>query len=189
MIELNLSCPNVEEAAETAAQIVAGCRARTTKPLYAKLSPATWDIAESARAVVAAGADGLSLINTIRGMALDPATLRPKLARGTGGYSGPALKPVALACISACARAVDVPIVGMGGVGSGLDALELVAAGASVVSLGTILFADPDRSGARSAGAPRRSHGTRFRKSARCEGSCRWLTRRKPLQISENGSA
>jgi dihydroorotate dehydrogenase (NAD+) catalytic subunit len=143
-IELNLSCPNVEEAAETAAQIVAGCRARTSKPLYAKLSPATWDIADSARAVVAAGADGLSLINTIRGMALDPATLRPLLGRGTGGYSGPALKPIALACISACAKAVDVPIVGMGGVGSGLDALELVAAGASVVSLGTILFADPD---------------------------------------------
>jgi dihydroorotate dehydrogenase (NAD+) catalytic subunit len=143
-IELNLSCPNVEEAAETAAQIVAGCRARTSKPLYAKLSPATWDIAESARAVVSAGADGLSLVNTIRGMALDRATLRPKLGRGTGGYSGPALKPIALACISACAKAVDVPIVGMGGVGSGLDALELVAAGASVVSLGTILFADPD---------------------------------------------
>lgn len=142
-IELNLSCPNVEEAPETSAQIVAGCRPRTSKPLYAKLSPATWDIGESARAVVAAGADGLSLINTIRGMALDPSSLRPKLGRGTGGYSGPALKPIALACISACARAVDVPIVGMGGVGSGLDALELVAAGASVVSLGTILFADP----------------------------------------------
>jgi len=144
VIELNLSCPNVEEAPETAAQIVAGCRALTTKPLYAKLSPATWDISESAKAVVAAGADGLSLVNTIRGMALDSATLRPKLGRGTGGYSGPALKPIALACISACAKAVDVPIVGMGGVGSGLDALELVAAGASVVSLGTILFADPD---------------------------------------------
>ena len=94
-------------------------------------------------------------------MALDPPTLRPKLGRGTGGYSGPALKPIALACISACARAVDVPIVGMGGVGSGLDALELVAAGASVVSLGTILFADPDCSGARSRGSsspkPRRA--------------------------------
>ncbi len=76
-------------------------------------------------------------------MALDPLTLRPRLARGTGGYSGPALKPVALACVSACARAVDVPIVGMGGVQSGLDALELVAAGASVVALGTILFSDP----------------------------------------------
>ena len=144
VIELNLSCPNVEEAPESSAQIVAGCRSRTSKPLYAKLSPATWDIAESAKAVVAAGADGLSLVNTIRGMALDPVTLRPKLARGIGGYSGPALKPVALACVSACARAVDVPIVGMGGVSSGLDALELIAVGASVVSLGTVLFADPD---------------------------------------------
>jgi len=143
VIELNLSCPNVEEAPESSAQIVALCRARTSKPLYAKLSPATWDIAESARAVVAAGADGLSLVNTIRGMALDPATLRPKLGRAIGGYSGPALRPIALACVSACARAVDVPIVGMGGVASGLDALELVAAGASVVALGTILFADP----------------------------------------------
>ena len=143
LIELNLSCPNVEEAPESSAQIVAGCRARTTKPLYAKLSPATWDIGESAKAVVAAGADGLSLVNTMRGMALEPATLRPKLGRGSGGYSGPALKPIALACVSACARAVDGPIVGMGGVRTGLDALELVAAGASVVSLGTILFADP----------------------------------------------
>ena len=147
-IELNLSCPNVDEAPETSAEIVAGCRARTSKLLYAKLSPATWDIAENARAVVAAGADGLSLVNTLRGMALDPRTLRPKLARGYGGYSGPALRPVALACVAACARAVDVPIVGMGGVCSGIDALELVAAGASVVSLGTALFADP--------GAPRR---------------------------------
>jgi dihydroorotate dehydrogenase (NAD+) catalytic subunit len=142
-IELNLSCPNVDEAPESAAHIVAACRQVTSKQLYAKLSPATWDIADSARAVVAAGADGLSLVNTIRGMALDPATLRPRLARGAGGYSGPALKPVALACVHACASAVDVPIVGMGGVGSGLDALELVAAGASVVALGTILFSDP----------------------------------------------
>jgi dihydroorotate dehydrogenase (NAD+) catalytic subunit len=143
VIELNLSCPNVEEAPESSAQIVAGCRARTSKPLYAKLSPANWDIAEAAKAVVAAGADGLSLINTVRGMALDPVTLRPKLGRQIGGYSGPALKPIALACVSACARAVDVPIVGMGGVQSGIDALELIAVGASVVSLGTVLFADP----------------------------------------------
>ncbi len=143
VIELNLSCPNVEEAPESSAQIVAACRSRTAKPLYAKLSPANADIAESARAVVAAGADGLTLVNTLRGMALDPATLRPVLARGYGGYSGPALKPVALACVSACARAVDVPIVGLGGVQTGRDALELVAAGAGVVSLGTILFADP----------------------------------------------
>ena len=143
VVELNLSCPNVEEAPVSSAQIVAACRSRTSTSLYAKLSPANADIAESAKAVVAAGADGLTLVNTLRGMALDPLTLKPKLARGFGGYSGPALKPVALACISACAQAVDVPIVGLGGVQSGQDALELVAAGASVVALGTILFSDP----------------------------------------------
>ncbi len=142
-IELNLSCPNVEEAPETAAELVAAARAATSKPLYAKLSPATSSIAESARAVAASGADGLSLVNTIRGIALDPRTLQPRLARAVGGYSGPALKPVALACVHACAAAVDLPIVGMGGVGSGLDALELVAAGASAVALGTVLFGDP----------------------------------------------
>jgi dihydroorotate dehydrogenase (NAD+) catalytic subunit len=143
-IELNLSCPNVDEAPESAAAIVAACRAATGLPLYAKLSPSAWDIAEAARAVEAAGADGLSLVNTLRGLALDPRTLRPTLARGTGGYSGPALKPVALAAVYACAAAVELPIVGMGGVRSGLDALELIAAGASAVALGTLLFGDPE---------------------------------------------
>jgi dihydroorotate dehydrogenase (NAD+) catalytic subunit len=142
-LELNLSCPNVEEAPETSAQIVAAARAVTSKTLFAKLSPASWDIAEGARAVAAAGADGLSLVNTIRGLTLDPQTLRPRLARGTGGYSGPALKPVALACVFACAQAVDLPVVGMGGVASGIDVLELVAVGATAVALGTILFSDP----------------------------------------------
>ena len=115
-IELNLSCPNVDEAPESAAEIVAACRAATSLPLYAKLSPAAWDIAEVARAVEAAGADGLSLVNTLRGLALDERTLRPMLGRGTGGYSGPALKPVALAAVYACSAAVDLPLVGMGGV-------------------------------------------------------------------------
>ncbi|HWQ23775.1 MAG TPA: dihydroorotate dehydrogenase [Gaiellaceae bacterium] len=142
-IELNLSCPNVEEAPETAAELVGAARQVTEKPLYAKLSPATGDVAEAARAVAAAGADGLSLVNTIRGAALDPETLRPRLALGVGGYSGPALRPVALACVLACARAVDLPIVAMGGITSGQDALEAVSAGASAVALGTVLFADP----------------------------------------------
>lgn len=142
-VELNLSCPNVEEAPETAAELVAAARSATKKPLYAKLSPAQWDVAAAARAVVDAGADGLSLVNTIRGLALDPETLAPKLGRAVGGYSGPALRPIALACVFACASAVDVPIVGMGGVSTGLDALELVAAGANAVALGTILFSDP----------------------------------------------
>ncbi len=143
-VELNLSCPNVEEAPETAAELVAAARSATTKPLYAKLSPATWDIAESARAVAASGADGLSLVNTIRGLAIAAATGDPVLARGAGGYSGPALRPIALACVHACARVVDLPIVGMGGVTCGREVLDLVAAGASAVALGTILFADPD---------------------------------------------
>jgi dihydroorotate dehydrogenase (NAD+) catalytic subunit len=143
VVELNLSCPNVDEAPESAAAIVAACRAATSLPLYAKLSPA-WDIAAVARSVEAAGADGLSLVNTLRGLTLDERTLRPTLARGTGGYSGPALKPVALAAVYACSAAVEIPIVGMGGVRSGLDALELIAAGASAVALGTILFSDPE---------------------------------------------
>ena len=141
-IELNLSCPNVDEAPESVAEIVAASRAATGLPLYAKLSPATWDIAEVARAVEAAGADGLSLVNTIRGVALD-ARLRPQLTRGAGGYSGPALKPIALAAVHACFRATELPIVGMGGVSTGRDALDLFAAGASAVALGTVLFSDP----------------------------------------------
>src|SRR5438093_6225988 len=143
-IELNLSCPNVEEAADTAAAIVSECRAATTLPLYAKLSPANWDISEVARAVQDAGADGLSLVNTIRGAALDERTLEPRLGTWSGGLSGPALKPIALAAVYACWRATRMPIVGMGGVMTGRDALELVAAGAQDVALGTVLFRDPD---------------------------------------------
>src|SRR4051812_21498226 len=118
VIELNLSCPNVDDAPETAAEIVAACRAATSLPIYAKLSPATWDLGEVVRAVEAAGADGLSLVNTMRGTALD-LYLRPKLAQVTGGYSGEALKPIALAAIYACRRASQLPIVGMGGVRTG----------------------------------------------------------------------
>ena len=143
-IELNLSCPNVEEAADSAANIVSACREATSLPLYAKLSPAHWDISEVARAVEAAGADGLSLINTIRGLALDERSLEPILGTKTGGYSGPALKPIALAAVFACFRAVEVPIVGMGGVSTGRDVLDLLAAGATDVALGTVLFSDPD---------------------------------------------
>jgi dihydroorotate dehydrogenase (NAD+) catalytic subunit len=143
-IELNLSCPNVDEAPESAAEIVAACRAATELPLYAKLSPANWDLGEVARAVEAAGADGLSLVNTLRGLALDPRSLQPVLGTSLGGYSGPALRPVALAAVFACRRATSVPIVGMGGVSTGRHVVELVAAGATAVALGTVLFADPD---------------------------------------------
>ena len=101
-------------------------------------------MAASARAVQEAGADGLSLVNTVRGLALDERTLQPRLERAIGGLSGPALKPIALAAVYACYRATGLPIVGMGGVATGRDALELIAAGATHVALGTILFADPE---------------------------------------------
>jgi dihydroorotate dehydrogenase (NAD+) catalytic subunit len=146
-IELNLSCPNVEEAPESAAELVASARPQTRKPLYAKLSPAATDLAETARAVQAAGADGLALVNTIRGLALDEKTLQPRLGHELGGYSGPALKPIALAAVFQCYRATGLPIVGMGGIVTGRDALEFLAAGASSVALGTVLFGDPDAPG------------------------------------------
>ena len=142
-IELNLSCPNVDEAPESAAEIVAACRAATPLPLYAKLSPAAPDVSEVARAVQFAGADGLSLVNTIRGLELDERTLQPRLSRAVGGYSGPALKPIALAAVYACYGATKLPIVGMGGIWTGRDALAFIAAGASSFALGTALFADP----------------------------------------------
>ena len=143
VIELNVSCPNVDEVPANVGAIVAAARDGTRKPLYAKLSPASADVGQVARAAEAAGADGLSLVNTIRGLALDARTLRPKLDRAAGGLSGPALKPIALAAVYACARATSRPIVGMGGVWSGRDALELLAAGARDVAVGTALFADP----------------------------------------------
>jgi dihydroorotate dehydrogenase (NAD+) catalytic subunit len=143
-IELNLSCPNVDEAPESAAEIVAACREATRLPLFAKLSPATWDIADSARAVEAAGADGLALVNTIRGFALDERTLAPVLGPAVGGLSGPALKPIALAAVFACRRATKLRIVGMGGIMNGRDALEFIACGASDIALGTVLFTDPE---------------------------------------------
>jgi dihydroorotate dehydrogenase (NAD+) catalytic subunit len=141
-VELNLSCPNVDEVPESVGEVVAAARAATTKPLYAKLAPSS-DVAELARAAEAAGADGLSLVNTVKGLALDERTLRPVLARGAGGLSGPALRPLALAAVFAAYEATSLPIVGMGGVATGRDALELLAAGASDVALGTILFSDP----------------------------------------------
>jgi len=176
-IELNLSCPNVDEAADSAAEIVAACRRATSLPLYAKLSAAHPDLGEVARAVAAAGADGLSLVNTIRGLALDERTLQPRLGTAVGGLSGPALRPIALAAVWACYRATALPIVGMGGVACGRDALDLIAAGATHVALGTVLFADPDAPGrirrelaeeaeARGFGAPEDARGV-----AHAEGS------------------
>ena len=146
-IELNLSCPNVEPVQDTISDVVGAAREETAKPLYAKLSPAAPDIGALAAAAEAAGADGLSLVNTVRGLGLDERTLAPRLGPAVGGLSGPALKPIALAAVFTCRQATELPIVGMGGVATGRDALELVAAGASAVALGTVLFGDPGAPG------------------------------------------
>ena len=143
-IELNVSCPNVASPADATEEIVALARAATAKPLYAKLSPALPDVAAVAAAAARAGADGLSLVNTIRGLALDGRTLSPSLATASGGLSGPALRPVALAAVFACYEATGLPIVAMGGIETGRHAFEAIAAGASACALGTILFSDPD---------------------------------------------
>ena len=143
-IELNLSCPNVDAPEDAADEIVSAARGATSKRLYAKLSAAYPDVAAVAATAAAAGADGLSLVNTLRGLALDERTLAPVLSTAAGGLSGPALRPVALAAVFACYRATGLPIVGMGGVETGRHALELIAAGASACALGTILFSDPE---------------------------------------------
>jgi dihydroorotate dehydrogenase (NAD+) catalytic subunit len=149
-IELNVSCPNVDtgcisigtDAAETRA-LLERCRAETDVPLLAKLSPSVADVSAIALAAAEGGAHGLVLINTVRGMAIDRDTLRPLLGGGGGGLSGPAVKPVALHAIYHSYAATGLPIVGMGGVASAQDCLELMAAGACVVGLGTALFRDP----------------------------------------------
>jgi dihydroorotate dehydrogenase (NAD+) catalytic subunit len=152
-IEVNISQPNAEHRGRVfaadpvdAGAVIAAVRARTRYdlPIFAKLSPDVTDIVEIARSCVAAGADGLSLINTLLGMAIDTETMRPVLAGLTGGLSGPAIRPIAVRCIWQVRAALpDVPIIGMGGVMSGRDALELMLAGASMISVGTAIFHDP----------------------------------------------
>jgi len=148
--ELNISCPNVDAggmafgtACAPAAEVTRSVRAVTKRPLIVKLSPNVTDISEIARAVESAGADAVSLINTLLGMAIDVRTRRPKLARVVGGLSGPAIKPVALRMVWQVASAVSVPVIGCGGIMTGEDAVEFLLAGASAVQVGTANFVDP----------------------------------------------
>lgn len=148
--EVNISCPNVDAGGlnmgtntDSVSQVVGLCRAATKKPLIVKLTPNVTDITEIAKAAVAAGADALSMINTLTGMAIDAESQRPLLARVIGGLSGPAVKPVALRCVWETSRAVDVPILGMGGITNGQDAIEFILAGATAVAVGTSNFMDP----------------------------------------------
>jgi dihydroorotate dehydrogenase (NAD+) catalytic subunit len=142
-IELNVSCPNVASPDEEVSQIVAAARAVTNKTLYTKLSPSLPDVGTIAGAAEAAGSDGLSLVNTLRGLALGP-ELDPVLSTASGGLSGPPLRAVALAAVYTAYGATKLPIVAMGGVETGRHALEFVAAGASACALGTVLFRDPE---------------------------------------------
>ncbi|NPD30328.1 dihydroorotate dehydrogenase [Eggerthellaceae bacterium zg-1084] len=148
--ELNISCPNVDAGGmnmgcqvASVTEVVTRARAATARPLIVKLTPNVTDITEIARAAEAAGADALSLINTLLGMAIDAERRRPLLARVVGGLSGPAVKPVALRMVWEASRAVSVPVVGMGGISTAADAVEFMLAGASAVAVGTANFIDP----------------------------------------------
>lgn len=150
MIELNISCPNVKEggaawgvSCEGAASVTKAVRAATKKPLIVKLTPNVTDITAIAKAVEAEGADAVSLINTLLGMRIDIRTRRPILKNNMGGLSGPAVFPVAVRMVRQCYKAVKIPIIGMGGISTWEDAVEMMLAGASAVQMGTAMFSDP----------------------------------------------
>jgi dihydroorotate dehydrogenase (NAD+) catalytic subunit len=149
-IEVNISCPNVSAggmefgaSAKSAAEVTAAVKAKTTLPVIVKLSPNVTDITEIAFAVETAGADAISLINTLKGMAIDIKNRKPVLGNICGGLSGPAVKPVALYMVYQVARAVKVPVIGCGGIAAAGDALEFIMAGASAVQVGTAIFTNP----------------------------------------------
>ncbi|HEY7546801.1 MAG TPA: dihydroorotate dehydrogenase [Blastocatellia bacterium] len=148
--ELNISCPNVKEggivignSAVAAARLTARARKVASRPLIVKLSPNVTDISELARAIADAGADALSLINTLVGMSIDVNTRRPRLNYGTGGLSGPAIRPIAVRMVYDVARSVNLPVIGIGGIASAMDALEFIIAGATAVQIGTANYYDP----------------------------------------------
>lgn len=150
MIEVNISCPNVKAGGlqygvvpAMAAEVTAEAKKHSTVPVMVKLSPNVTDVTEIARAVEDAGADAVSLINTLRGMRIDVKTRRPILRMNTGGLSGPAVLPVAVRMVWEVSNAVKIPVLGMGGVAKGEDAAQLMLAGATAVAVGTACFADP----------------------------------------------
>jgi len=149
-IEVNISCPNIKAGGaefganpESAARVTAAVKSATSLPILVKLTPNTGDIVKIAIAVAEAGADAISLINTLRGMYIDITTRQPLLGSSTGGLSGPAIKPIALAMVYEVAGAVEVPVIGCGGITTGSDAIEFIMAGASAVQVGTATFANP----------------------------------------------
>jgi dihydroorotate dehydrogenase (NAD+) catalytic subunit len=150
-LEVNISCPNVKQGgmafgvdAQASADVVAAVRAATSLPIIAKLTPNVTDVAAVAAACERSGADAVSLTNTFSAMVIDPETRRPLLAAGTGGLSGPAIRPAAVYRVREVAARVRVPVIGMGGIWNASDALEFLIAGASAVAVGTALYADPE---------------------------------------------
>ena len=148
--EINISCPNVScggaslgTIPEAAAEVIYACRKVATKPMSAKLTPNVTDITTIAKAVQDAGADALSVINSVQGMAIDAKTRKPKISRVIGGMAGPCLKPIALKCVHQCYQATKMPIIGMGGICTGEDAVEFMLAGAAAVGIGFSNFLDP----------------------------------------------
>ena len=153
MLEINISCPNVKEGGiafgskvKSAYDCIKAVKENTSYPIIAKLSPNVTDIVKIANAVEKAGADAISLINTLVGMSIDIEKMRPVLSNITGGLSGPAIKPVALAMVWKVAKAVSVPVIGIGGIMNTADALEFILAGASMIEVGTANFVDPQTS-------------------------------------------
>lgn len=149
-LEVNISCPNVDLGGMTlgcdpcaASRVVASCKKATSRPMIVKLTPNVTDIAKLASSVQDAGADAVSLINTVLGMAVDAKRRRPLLSRVVGGLSGPAVKPIALRAVWEVSKAVDIPILGMGGISSGEDAIEFILSGATAIAVGTASFSDP----------------------------------------------
>ena len=150
LIEMNISCPNVKcggmafgTQVNMVEEVVSAAKKYAKKPLIVKLSPNVTDISEIARAAVASGADALSLINTLLGMRIDVDSRKPILSNIMGGMSGPAVFPVAVRMVYQVRKAVDVPIIGMGGIRNGRDIVEMMLAGADAVAMGTVMFADP----------------------------------------------
>ena len=148
--DLNISCPNVRHGGmglgtspELAEEMTRRAKAAARKPVYVKLSPNVTDIVSIAKACEKAGADGLVMINTLLGMRMDLRTAKPLLANGTGGLSGPAIKPVGIRCVYQCAQAVSIPIIGVGGISNAADVVEYLYAGASAVEVGAANFIDP----------------------------------------------
>jgi len=172
--EINVSCPNVHQGGMSFGidpalieRLTKSLRARTVRPLIVKLSPNVTDIAEIARAAEAGGADAISCINTVVGMVIDTERMRPAIARGTGGLSGPAIRPIGVAATYKVSRAVRIPVIGLGGIASAEDALQYLLAGAQAVQIGTTLFSDP--------GAPQRV----------LEGIEAWMRRHGVARVSE----